>query len=71
MTQLKAKYGEESIQALMVALRDARFGQQFVMMATRLCNRPNITVGQCDKMIVKLQDAIVTVNAKKAELQGS
>lgn len=70
ISQLKVKYGDETIQDLMKALRESRFGQQFAMMARRMCSRPGITVEQCDKMLAKLQDAIVTVNAKKAELQA-
>jgi len=67
--QLKGKYGDEPIQDLIEALRDSRIGMQFTVMAQRMCSRPNITVERCDKMIAKLQDAIVTVNVKKAELQ--
>ena len=70
LEQLKTVYKEETVMEAMKGLRDARFGQQFSVMAARMCSRPNVTVEQCDMMLAKLQDAIVTVNAKKAELQA-
>jgi len=70
VVQLKAKYGDETILPLMVALRQANFGRQFSQMAGRMCQRPGLTVELCDTIISHLQDALVTVQAKKTELQG-
>lgn len=70
LEQLKTVYKEETVQEVMKALREANFGRQFGMMASRMCNRPGITVEQCDQLLARLQDATVTVNAKKAELQA-
>ena len=70
IVQLKAKYGDEPIMTLMQGMRQTNFGKQFSMMASRMCGRPGLTVEQCDMMLAKLQDAIITVNAKKVELQG-
>jgi len=67
--QLKAKYTDETIQALMVPLRNAAIGTQFGRMAERMLRRPNINVATCDALVAGLQDALVTVNAKKAELE--
>ena len=68
--QLKAKYGEDDVKELISSMREANYGQQFTMMTRRLLSQSDITVGQCDALLAKLQDAIVTVQAKKAELQA-
>ena len=70
LTQLKAKYDDETVNGLMKNLRDANLGRQFTMMSSRMCSRPGITVEQCDQLLAKLQDATVTIQAKKAELQA-
>jgi len=70
MEQLKTKYTPEVIQALMGALRNAQIGTQFGRMTERMLERGNADVTLCDALIAGLQDALVTVNAKKAELEA-
>jgi hypothetical protein len=70
MEQLRTKYTGEVIQALMGPLRNARIGGQFGRMAERMLERNNADVALCDSLIAGLQDALVTVNAKKAELEA-
>jgi len=69
LQRLKAVYEEETVRDVMQALRQSRFGHQFPLMASRLCQNRDLTVEQCDQLLAKLQDAVVTVNAKKVELQ--
>jgi hypothetical protein len=68
--QLRQKYTPEVIKGLMDALREANFGMQITRVTARMLQQDGLNVEKCDKLLTKLQDAVVTVNAKKAELQG-
>ena len=70
MVGLRAKYGVSEVRELMSALRKERVDKQFTMMTSRMCMNPDLTVEQCESVIAQLQDAIVTMQAKKDELQG-
>lgn len=69
MEQLKAKFGDDDINTLMQSIQRANFGQQIPKMISRMLNNVN-DVERCDSLIAKIQDALVTVQAKKAELEG-
>ena len=68
--QLNTKYTVEVIRPLLLAMRESNMGNQFTRMATRMCSRPGITVERCNQLLASLQDAVITVSAKKAELEG-
>lgn len=70
ITQLNEKYGQEVMQPIMQGLRQSMIGRQITMMTSRIIERPNLTVETCDALIGNLQDALVTVQAKKAQLEG-
>lgn len=74
--QLFEKYGKEEIQKIILEkIRPnmpgigAGIGQQFTRMTERILNRPRLTVEDIDGIIASLQDCIVKLNAKKAELE--
>lgn len=74
--QLFGKYGKEEIQKIIrekirpnMPGMGAGMGRQFTLMTERLLSRPNIKAEQIDSMIASLQDCIVKLNAKKAELK--
>jgi hypothetical protein len=72
-TRLFEKYGKEEIQKIvqekiMPNMRDA-VGQQFSRIIERILSRPRITGEEIDSIVAQLQDSIVKLNAKKAELK--
>jgi len=67
--KLKEMYGDDEIATLLRSMRDARFGIQVTRIVSRMMSRQAVNVAMCDSLIAKLQDCLVTVQAKKSELE--
>lgn len=70
MIQLRDKFGTDEIQSLMMGIRKANYGAQIINFVERMIGNNNLDVEMCDSLIEKIQDCLVTVQAKKAELEG-
>lgn len=68
--QLMVKYTKEVIHSMMRGRRQERELERIPIIITRFTSRQDITVEVCDDIIANLQDALITISAKKAELQG-
>lgn len=66
---LRQKYGQETIQPLMVSMRSAMMVERIGLFSQNVISKA-ATVERCDSIIAKLQDSIVLAEAKKTEIQA-
>lgn len=69
VTALREEYGTDEVNTLLRTMRDARFGSQVMHVVSRMLTRTHMSVAMCDSLIAKLEDCLVSAQAKKAELE--